>query len=79
MDIAFIRQKDQFVVIYLDEIIVFSRSNKEHCYNSKESFLEMPEVSYFIKSQEIFVHHDGAKVVRPYSINRRSERLIPTE
>jgi hypothetical protein len=30
MDIAFIREKDQFVVIYLDDITVFSRSDKEH-------------------------------------------------
>jgi hypothetical protein len=30
MDIAFIGEKDQFVVIYLDGIIVFSRSDKEH-------------------------------------------------
>jgi hypothetical protein len=30
MDIAFIGEKDQFVVIYLDNITVFSRSDKEH-------------------------------------------------
>jgi ribonuclease HI len=30
MDIAFIGEKDQFVVIYLDDITVFSRSDKEH-------------------------------------------------
>jgi hypothetical protein len=30
MDIAFIREKDQFIVIYLDDIMVFSRSDKEH-------------------------------------------------
>jgi hypothetical protein len=30
MDIAFIKAKDQFVVIYLDDITVFSRSDKEY-------------------------------------------------
>jgi hypothetical protein len=30
MDIDFIRERDQFVVIYLDDIIVFSRFDKEH-------------------------------------------------
>ena len=38
MDIAFIGEKDQFVVIYLDDITVFSRSNKEHCYHLRKVF-----------------------------------------
>ena len=31
MDITFIRERDKLVVIYLDDIAVFSRSDKEHC------------------------------------------------
>jgi hypothetical protein len=38
MDIAFIREKDQFVVIYLDDITVFSRSDKEHCHHLRKVF-----------------------------------------
>lgn len=30
IDIAFIREKDKFLVIYLDDITVFSRSDREH-------------------------------------------------
>jgi hypothetical protein len=40
MNIAFIREKDKFVVIYLDDITVFSRSNKEHCCHLKKVFLK---------------------------------------
>jgi hypothetical protein len=40
MDIAFIREKDQFVVIYLDNITVFSRSDKEHCCHMRKVFLK---------------------------------------
>jgi hypothetical protein len=40
MDIAFIREKDQFVVIYLDDITVFSRTEKEHCCHLKKVFLK---------------------------------------
>jgi hypothetical protein len=40
MDIAFIREKDQFVVIYLDDITVFSRSDKEHCCHLRNFFLK---------------------------------------
>ena len=38
MDIAFIGEKDQFVVIYLDDITVFSRFDKEHCYHLRRVF-----------------------------------------
>jgi hypothetical protein len=38
MDIAFIGEKEQFVVIYLDDITVFSGSDKEHCYHLRKVF-----------------------------------------
>jgi ribonuclease HI len=38
MDIAFIGEKDQFVVIYLDDITVFSRSDKEHRCHLRKVF-----------------------------------------
>jgi hypothetical protein len=37
MDIAFIGERDKFVVIYLDDITVFSRSDKEHCQHLRKS------------------------------------------
>jgi hypothetical protein len=40
MDIAFIGEKDQFVVIYLDDITVFSRSDKEHYCHLRKVFLK---------------------------------------
>jgi hypothetical protein len=40
MDIAFIGERDQFVVIYLDDITVFSRSDKEHCCHLRKVFLK---------------------------------------
>jgi hypothetical protein len=46
MDIAFIREKDKFVVIYLDDITVFSRSDKEHCGHlrkKKLAYMNVPQ------------------------------------
>jgi hypothetical protein len=40
MDIAFIGEKDKFVVIYLDDITIFSRSDEEHCHHLKKVFLK---------------------------------------
>jgi hypothetical protein len=40
MEIAFIGEKDKFVVIYLDDITIFSNSDKEHCHHLKKVFLK---------------------------------------
>jgi hypothetical protein len=40
MDIAFIEEKDKFVVIYLDDVTVFSGSNVEHYEHLKRVFLK---------------------------------------
>jgi hypothetical protein len=40
MDIAFIGEKDKFVVIYLDDITVFSKTDKEHCFHLKKVFMK---------------------------------------
>ena len=40
MDIAFVGEKEKFVVIYLDDIIVFSQSNEENLKHLKQFFLK---------------------------------------
>ena len=40
MDIAFIGEKDKFVVIYLDDITVLSKYDKEHCCHLRKVFLK---------------------------------------
>jgi hypothetical protein len=38
--IGFIGEKEKFVVIYLDDITVFSRSDKENCHHLRSVFLK---------------------------------------
>jgi hypothetical protein len=40
MDIAFVGEKDKFVVVYLDDITVFSKSDKEHYCHLRKVFLK---------------------------------------
>jgi len=38
MDIAFISERDKFVVIYLDDLTVFSKSDEDHLIHLKQTF-----------------------------------------
>ena len=40
MDIAFAEERDKFIVIYLDDITIFSGSNDEHLKHLKQVFLK---------------------------------------
>jgi hypothetical protein len=57
MDISFIRERDKFIVIYLDDLTVFSKSDKEHLVHLKQTFEKMPQVWSVLKSQEITLRH----------------------
>jgi ribonuclease HI len=73
MDIAFIGEKDNFVVIYLDDITVFSQSDKEHYHQLKKVFLKCrkfglslnPKKSLFsMKEGKLLGHIVSAEGVR---------------
>ena len=40
MDIAFAEEKDKFVVVYMDDITVYSRSDKDHIKHLEKVFLK---------------------------------------
>jgi hypothetical protein len=73
MDIAFIGEKYQFVVIYLDHIIVFSRYDKEHCCHLRKVLLKChrfgislnPKKSFFpMKEGKLLGHIVSVEGVR---------------
>ena len=60
MDIAFIGQKYHFVVIYLDDITVFSRSDKEHRCHLRKVFLKCREFGLSLNPQKsLFAMKEG--------------------
>ena len=40
MDISFAEEKDKFKVVYIDDITVYSRSNREHIRHLEKVFLK---------------------------------------
>ena len=74
MDIAFVGERDKFVVIYLDDITVFSQSDDEHLKHLKQTFLKCrkyglslnPKKSHFAVQEGKLLGHlvlaDGIRI-----------------
>ena len=73
MDIAFAEEKEKFVVIYLDDITIFSQSDEEHLRHLKQTFLKCrkfgmslnPKKShFFVQEGKILGHLVSADGIR---------------
>ena len=53
MDIAFVGERDKFVVIYLDDITVFSQSDDEHLKDLKQTFLKYRKYGLSLNPKKI--------------------------
>jgi hypothetical protein len=74
MDIAFVGERDKFVVIYLDDLTVFSKSDAEHLTHLKQTFEKCcnfclslnPKKSHFAMQEGkllgYLVSRDGIKI-----------------
>jgi hypothetical protein len=60
MDIDFIGEKDKFMVIYLDDITVFSKSDNEHCRHLRKVFLKCRRFGISLNPKKsMFTMQDG--------------------
>ena len=65
MDIAFSKEKDKYVVIYLDDIIVFSMTDPDHLRHLRRVFLKCrkfgislnPKKSHFVMEEGNLLGH----------------------
>jgi hypothetical protein len=76
MEIAFIGERDKFVVIYLDDLTIFSKSDEEHLVHLKQTFENCrrfglslnPKKSHFTMQEGKILGHivskDGIKIDR---------------
>jgi hypothetical protein len=57
MDIAFVSERDKFLVIYLDDLTVFSKSDEDHLIHLKHNFKKMLQVWSVFKPQKVSLFH----------------------
>jgi hypothetical protein len=79
MDIAFIDEKDRFVVIYLDDITVFSTSDEENLHHLKKTFEKCRRYGISLNSKKShFAMEEGkilGHIVSPEGIKIDPERV----
>jgi len=73
LDIDFIGENDKFIVIYLDDVTVFSKYDDEHLLHLKQTFRKCrkfgislnPKKSHFVMDEGLLGHivsFDGIKI-----------------
>jgi hypothetical protein len=74
MDIAFVVERDKFIVIYLDDMNVFSKTNEDHIKHLRQTFVKCrklgislnPKMSYFSMEEGNILGHivskEGVKI-----------------
>jgi hypothetical protein len=78
MDIAFIGEKDQFMVIYLDDITVFSRSDKEHYCHLRKVFLKYRRFGLSLNPKKyLFAMEEGKSL--GHIVSAEGVRLNPNK
>eukprot|EP00253_Pinus_taeda_P035394 PITA_35394 len=81
MDIAFVRDKDKFVLIYLDDITVFSSSHKDHLQHLKKVFLKCrrnAELRYDLVEKQAYALIKSLKAFRIYILHSKVVAYVPS-
>jgi hypothetical protein len=52
MDIAFVGEKDKFVLIYLDDITIFLSSHEHHLQHLKKTFLKCQRYGIYLNPKK---------------------------
>ena len=63
MDIAFVGERDRFVVIYLDDITIFSRSNEDHLVHLKQIFSKCRKYGLSLNPKNFFFVVEEGKLL----------------
>jgi hypothetical protein len=78
MDIAFVGEKYKFVVIYLDDITLFSRSDKEHFHHLRKVFLKCRKFGLSLNPKKSFLAMREGKLLG-YIVSAEGVRIVQIE
>ena len=71
MDIAFVEEINKFVVIYLDDITVYSRNENEHVSHLRKIFLKCRKYGISLNPKKFKIFHDGRETLKSYYFKGR--------
>jgi hypothetical protein len=77
MDIAFIGEKEIFVVIYMDDITAFSRYDKEHYHHLKKVFLKCRKFGLSLNPKKSFFSMKEGKLLG-HIVSTEGVRIDPS-
>jgi hypothetical protein len=77
MEIAFIGEKDKFVVIYLDDIAVFSKTDKEHRFHLKKVFLKCRRYGLSLNPKKLLFSMQEGKLLG-HIVSAKGVRIDPS-
>jgi hypothetical protein len=73
MDIAFAEERDKFIVIYLDDITIFSGSDDEHLKHLKQVFLKCRRFGISLNPKKVKFCNARGKSLGPCDIKGRNQ------
>ena len=77
MDIAFLNKKDVFLVVYLDDVIVFSRSDDKHLHHLRIVFQKCNKFSISLNPKKSLFSMEEGKILG-YIISKYGIRIDPS-
>eukprot|EP00253_Pinus_taeda_P016277 PITA_16277 len=77
MDVAFANEKDVFLVVYLDDLTVFSNSDEEHLYHLKIVFQKCRKYGISLNPKKSLFAMDEGKILG-HIISKDGIRVDPT-
>ena len=78
MDIAFSEEKDKYVVIYLDDITVFSKTDPDHLQHLRKVFLKCRKFGISLNPKKSHFAMKEGKLLG-HIISKRSIKIDPDE
>jgi hypothetical protein len=76
MDIDFVGERDKFIIIYLDDMTVFSKIDEDHIKHLRNTFVKCRKFGLSLNPKKSYFSMKEGNILGPYSIQGRSENRL---